>query len=76
MRYELAVRLSVVDRFAPEPERSAFELRFDLGQGARPIAVDLARIEVDVHNAILDIVSKRRAYELPEVDGLGTLAEP
>lgn len=76
MRYELEVRLRVVDRLAEQPERSTFELRFDLGPGARPIAIDLARIEVDVHNAILDLVSKRRTYELPDVDGCGVRLEP
>jgi hypothetical protein len=76
MRYELQVRLSVVDRLARQPERSTFEMRFDLGQGSRPAPVDLARIEVDVHNAILDLVSKRRTYELPDVDGCGLPVEP
>jgi hypothetical protein len=76
MRYQLQVRLSVVDRLATDPERSSFELRFDLGRGAAPAAVDLARIEVDVHNAILDLVSKRRTYELPDVDGCGMRLDP
>jgi hypothetical protein len=75
MRYQLQVRLSVVDRLAVEPERSSFELRFDLGRGSAPAPIDLARIEVDVHNAILDLVSKRRTYELPDVDGCGIRIE-
>ncbi len=76
MRYELEVRLRVVDRLASQPERSTFELRFDLGRGSAPTPVDLARIEIDVHNAILDLVSKRRTYQLPDVDGFAIQIEP
>jgi hypothetical protein len=68
MRYELEVRLRVVDHLAGEPERSSLKLRFDLGKGPAPIPSDLARIEVDVHNAIFDLVSKRRTYLLPTLD--------
>jgi len=37
---------------------------------------DLARIEIEIHNAILDLVSKRRTYDLPDVAGSGTRPEP
>jgi hypothetical protein len=76
MRYELEVRLRVVDRLASQPERSTFELRFDLGQGAAPSPLDLARMQVDVHNAIVDLVSKRRTYEITDYDGFAIRIEP
>ncbi len=76
MRYELEIRLRIVDRLAKQPERSTFEMRFDLGEGSRPSPVDIAKIEVDVHNAILDLVSKRRTYELWNEDVSAPPTEP
>lgn len=73
MRYELEIRLAVTDAMASIPERASTSLRFNLGRGARPIPADLARIENDVHNAILDLLSKRRTFELPQVDGCGMI---
>jgi hypothetical protein len=73
VRYELEIRLAVTDAMAPTSERASTAMRFNLGRGARPVPADLARIENDVHNAILDLLSKRRTYELPQVDGCGVI---